>query len=132
MTESIRIRELYVALLTIGARERWSAARSSLDGASFARGWLIAFAIVALILSVILVVWTFLKHRRAKNLLQKNVLELTITNKQLQRGIAETKKELLEILQSIIGTEPPEKETLELNAQQIEALSELSQRIQKS
>ena len=131
MTESITLQELYVVLLTVGARERWSAAGSSLDGASFAGGWLIAFAIVALILSVILVVRTFVKYSRTENLLRQKISELTVTNKHIQREIAETKKELLEILQNIINnTEPQEKDILEIDAQQIKALSELSMRLQ--
>jgi len=132
MAESMTLRGLFAVLLTIGAKERWSAARGALSQNSATGTWLIAFAIVALVISVILVIWSFAKHRRSENLLRQKVSELTITGKQLRREIDDTRTELLQILQSIINTEPPDKDVLEIEAQQILTLSELSRRLPTS
>ena len=132
MAESMTLQGLFVVLLTIGAKESWSAARGALSEDSSTGTWLIAFAIVALVISVILVIWSFAKHSRSENLLRQKVSELTITGKQLRREIDDTRTALLQILQSIINTEPPDKDVLEVEAQQILTLSELSQRLPAS
>ena len=120
----------FIILSTLGAKERWSAARSSFDGTSSGEEWMVVIAVIALVISVILLIWTFVKHSRTENLLRRKVSELNITNKRLQREIAEFNKELFEVLQSIIGTESPDKEVVEIGAQQIQALSALSRRLQ--
>ena len=132
MVESMAMRVLYNVLLTIGARERWSAARSSLNGNSSVAGWMMAFGIMTLVGSVILVVWIFIKHGRSENLLRQKVSELTINNKKLQREIAGINREVLDVLENVIDVDSHGSEVLELNDQQIKALSELSQRLQQS
>jgi hypothetical protein len=110
----------------LGPKERWSAARRSFDGTSAVEGWMIILAVIALIISVILALWTFFQRRRTENLLRQNISELAITNDKLRQEIAQLKQEQLEVLESIIDAEPPEKEVPSLNAQEIKALSEFA------
>jgi len=85
MTESITIQGLHVISLALTPSERWEASRSSFNTDSAAIACLTAFAVVALIISLVLLCWVFTKHRRSENRLNLRVTELTIANIELRQ-----------------------------------------------
>ncbi|MBA7643152.1 hypothetical protein ES703_50866 [subsurface metagenome] len=132
ITESmtIHIQGLHVIFLALTSDERWKAAKGSFaetfgsrDTASSAEGWLTALAVVALIISVILLFWVFAKYRRSENCLNLKITELTITNVKLrqendkltainekqQQENAELYRKQVEVLENIIDVETPGK-----------------------
>ena len=96
MTKNMTVQLLYVVLLAIGAKERWSAAKSGFNGASSAEGWMTALAVIALIIAVMLTIWSLVKHKRSENFLRQKISELTIINNRLRKEIAEINGEPLE------------------------------------
>ena len=103
--------------------ERWEAARGSFSIGSAAEWLLTVFAVVALIISVILLFWVFAKYRRSEHRLNQDISELTITNikqrqendeltatnEKLRQENAELYRKQVEVLENIIGAETPSK-----------------------
>jgi len=87
------------------------------------------FAVVALIISLILVFWVIAKHKRSEDRLKQNIARLTAANEKLRQEIAELNREQIEVLQDIIDAEPPAKEIPGFNPQETKALSELAKRL---
>lgn len=129
ITETITIQGLQVIFLALTPAERWGAARRPFATSSGAEGWLTLFAVVALIISVILLVWVLTKHRRTERTLKQKIAELTATNEKLRRAIGQLKGEQVELLEGIIDAKPPKKKTPALNPQEVKALSELGKRL---
>ncbi len=123
ITESITIQGLHVISLALTPIERWEAARGPFDTASTAEAWLTGFAVVALIISVILLFWVFAKYRRSENYLNQKITELTIvnvklrqenaelttTNEKLRQENAELYRKQVEVLENIIDAENPKE-----------------------
>jgi len=119
ITESITIQGLHVISLTLTPTERWEAARGSFSIGSTAEWLLTVFAVVALIISVILLFWVFAKYRRSEHRLNLNISELTVTNikqrqendeltatnEKLRQENAELYRKQVEVLENIIGAE---------------------------
>jgi len=84
ITESMTIQGLYVISLALTRFERWKAARGPLNTDFSGEAWLTVFAVVALIISVILLFWVFAKHRRTEHRLNLQITELIITNERLR------------------------------------------------
>jgi cell division protein FtsB len=49
--------------------------------------WLTVFAVVALIISVVLLFWVFARHRQSEHRLNLQITELVITSEKLQERI---------------------------------------------
>lgn len=89
VTESITIHVLHVISLALSSTERWRAASHPFGASSALEGWLTVFAIVALISSVILVIWLSFKHKRTEEGFRREFAELKIGMKKLRREITE-------------------------------------------
>ena len=85
VTESVTIQGLYIISLALRPIERWGAARDSFNADSSSNELLTVFAIVALVISIILLIWVFIKHRRSEDLLNLKITDLTVTNVKLQQ-----------------------------------------------
>ena len=83
------IQGLHVISLALTPIERWKAARRPFDTDSSGMALLTWFAVVALIISVILLFWVFAKHRRSEHRLNLKITELTVTNVKLRQENAE-------------------------------------------
>jgi len=128
MTEYMNIQGLHTISLEITPTGLWESARHFLDTASVTEVWSLAFAVVVLIISVMLVFWVIAKHRHVHRLKQK-IAELTSANEKLRLEIAELNGEEIEILESIIDAESPKKEIPGFNPQELKALAELARRL---
>ena len=105
ITETIAVEGLYIISLALSSTEKWQAARSSFRTNLRAEGVLALFAVIALIVSEILLFWVFSKYRRSEELLNKKINDLTITNEKLQQDKDKTnqdnkklKKEITELM----------------------------------
>ena len=121
ITETITIQGLHVISLALTPIERWEAAKSPFDRISAAEAWLTVFAVLALIISVILLFRVFAKYRRSENCLNQKITELTITNvklrqenseltttnEKLRQENAELYRKQVEVLENIIDVETP-------------------------
>jgi hypothetical protein len=85
--ESTTIQLLQVIFLALKPTERWRAARHPFNASSAAEGWLTVFAMVALIIAVILMIWLTAKRRRSEDIIKRKIAELTTTNIKLQQEI---------------------------------------------
>lgn len=84
ITESMTLQGLHVIFLALTRFERWKAARGSLNTDFSTEAWLTVFAVVALIISVVLLFWVFAKHRKSEHRLNLQITELIITNERLR------------------------------------------------
>ena len=123
ITESMTIQGLHVIFLALTPDERWKAARGSFDTTSAAEPWLAALAVIALIISLILLFWVFAKYRRSEYCLNLKNTELTITNvklrqendeltatnEKLRQENAELYRKQVEVRENIIDVETPRK-----------------------
>lgn len=123
ITESITIQGLHVISLALTPIERWEAARGLFDTDSSGMTLLTGFAVVALIISVILLFWVFAKHRRSEHRLNLKITELTITNvklrqenteltttdEKLRQENTELYRKQVEVLENIIDAENPKE-----------------------
>jgi len=123
ITESITIQGLHVISLALTPIGRWEAARRPFSTGSAAEWVLTVFAVVALIISVILLFWVFAKYRRSEHRLNLKISELTVTNikqrqendeltatnEKLRQENAELYRKQVEVLENIIGAETPSK-----------------------
>jgi len=128
MTEYISIQRLQTVSLELTPTGLWESARRFLNTASEVEVWSLAFAVVVLIISVMLVFWLIAKHRHLYRL-EKKIAELTSANEKLRQEIAELNGEEIEILESIIDAKPPKKEIPGFNPQELRALAELARRL---
>ena len=76
---------LYAISFSLSANERWKAAGTRLNSSSDIDGWLTVLAVVALIISEILLFWVFSKYKRSEQQLNKQITDLTITNVKLRQ-----------------------------------------------
>ena len=110
ITESMTIQGLHVIFLALTPDERWKAARGSFDTASTTtEGWLTLLAVVALIISLILLFWVFAKYSRSERCLNSNITKLTITNVKLRQENAELYRKKVEALEKIIDIGKPQE-----------------------
>jgi len=121
ITESIIIQGLHIISFALTPVERLKAATGPFNTDSAAKAWLTVFAVVALIISVILLFWVFAKHRHSENRLNLKITEstitnvklrqenaeLTATNEKLQRENTELYRKQVEVLENIIDAETP-------------------------
>jgi len=105
--------------LALTPTERWNAARGPFGTISTSEAWLTVFAVVALIISVILLFRVFAKYRRSENYLNQKITELTIanvklrrentelaaTNEKLRQENAELYRKQVEVLENVIDAE---------------------------
>lgn len=129
IAENMTIQGLYVISLALTPTEKWRAARQPFDTGPAAETWLTIFAMVALTISLILLFWVITQYRRTERRLKQRITELTATNEQLRREIAQLNRDQLEVLEKIINAQPPREEIQALNPQEIKALSELGKRL---
>ncbi len=78
--ESMVVEGLYTISLALSATDKWKAAGNPFHSGSKAEGWLTALAVVALIISEILLFWVFNKYRRSEQKLNQKLTDLTVTN----------------------------------------------------
>lgn len=123
ITESMIIRWLHNISLVLTPLERWEAAKGTFNTDSVTRALLTVFAIVALIISVVLLFRVFAKHRRSENRLNLKSTELTIANvkfrqknnelkannENLRQENAELYRKQVEVKENIIQAETPSK-----------------------
>jgi hypothetical protein len=89
ITEDMTIRGLNVILLALTQTGRWEAAGRPLSISYTAEGWLTVFAVVALIISVLLVFWAVTKRTDTERRLEQKLAKAVAANEQLERQIAE-------------------------------------------
>ena len=85
ITENMTIQGLHVIFLALTPMERWEAARGRFDANSAIGTWLTVFAVLALIISLVLLFWVFATYRRSANSLNQKITELTILNIKLRQ-----------------------------------------------
>ncbi len=85
ITESITIQGLHVISLALTPTEKWGAAGGSFSISSVTEFWLAVLAVVALIISVILLFWLFARYGRTEHSLNQSVSKLTATNIKLRQ-----------------------------------------------
>ncbi len=129
IAENMTIKGLYVISLALTPAEKWRSARQPFDTGPASETWLTIFAVVALIISLILLIWVIVQYRRTERRLKQKVEELTATKEQLQEEIVQLKNDQLDVLEKIINAQPPREEIQVLNPQEIKALSELGKRL---
>jgi signal transduction histidine kinase len=108
IVESMAVEGIYLISLALSSTERWQAARSSFNAGSKAEGLLTALAVVALIISEILLFYIFSKNKRSEAQLNQRITDLTITNVELRQEkdksnltIEKLKKEVEELTSNI-------------------------------
>ena len=113
---SMSIQALQVTFLALTATERWAKSSGPFYSDYAYEGHLTVFAMVALILSVILLIWASAKRTLSEQHLNKKNTDLTVanfelwqendqlkvTNKELQQEVAELSGKQVEIRESII------------------------------
>lgn len=114
--------------MAVTPTELLESAMHFLNTASATEVWLAAFAVIAVIISVTLIVWVIAKHRHVHRL-KKKIAKLTATNKMLRQEVEELNQEQVDILEDIIDAEPPMKEIPGFNPQELKALAELARRL---
>jgi uncharacterized protein YlxW (UPF0749 family) len=104
ITRTIFVEGLIIISLALSSAERWQAARSSFKSGVRAEGLLACFAVLALIVSEILLFYVFNKNKRSEEQLNKKVNDLTITNvkmrqekEKINQEIKNLKKEVAEL-----------------------------------
>jgi septal ring factor EnvC (AmiA/AmiB activator) len=85
IAENIAVEGLYVISLALSATEKWKAAGSPFSRSSKTDGWLTVLAVVALIISEILLFWVFSKYKRSEQQLNQNITDLTVANVKLRQ-----------------------------------------------
>ena len=78
--ERMAVEGLYTISLALSAGEKWKAAGTPFGIGSTSEVLLTASAVVALILSEILLFWVFSKYRRSEQQLNQKLTDLTIVN----------------------------------------------------
>jgi len=78
--ESMAVEGLYTISLALSATEKWKAAGTPFGIGSKAEILLTASAVVALIISEILLFWVFTKYRRSEQKLNQKLTDLTVVN----------------------------------------------------
>jgi len=143
--ESMTIQGLHVISLALTRFEQWKAARGPLNTDSSGTALLTVFAVVALIISVVLLFWVFSKYRRSENYLNQKIAELTIadikqrqeiaeltaTNIKQRQEIAESRatniKQRQEITELTAINEKLRQETAELYQKHVEVLENIAE-----
>ncbi len=123
ITENMTIQGLHVISLALTRFERWKASMNPLSTDSSGEVWLAVFAVVALIISVVLLFWVFSKHRQSEHRLNLQITELLVTNEQLREKMEQlsaTNEKLrqentvlhqkqVEILGNVVDVETPRR-----------------------
>ncbi len=78
--ESMAVEGLYIISSALSTTDKWKAAGHPFNSGSKAEGWLTALAVVALIISEILLFWVFNKYKRSEQKLNQKLTDLTVTN----------------------------------------------------
>ncbi len=73
ITKSMTIQGLHVISLALTPIERWEAARRHFKTAYTSETWLTVFAVVALIISVMLLFWVIARRRHSEHRLKKKI-----------------------------------------------------------
>ena len=94
ITESI-IKVLHFTCLALTPADRWGAVGHPFNASSAAEGWLTVFAMVALIVSVILVLWLISQYRRTEARLRRELegLGLSVAIDELRDEIAQLRQQ---------------------------------------
>ena len=93
ITETIIVEGLYTIFLALSSAERWQAARSSFKSGFRAEGVLACFAVLALIVSELLLFYVFNKNKRSEEQLNKKVNDLTISSVKMRQENEKINKE---------------------------------------
>jgi hypothetical protein len=83
--ESITVEGLYIISMALSANEKWKAAGSTFGRGSKTEGWLTVLAVVALIISEILLFWVFSKYKRSEQKLNKKITDLTVAKVKIKQ-----------------------------------------------
>jgi len=115
IVESMTTQVLYVILLALTPTERWSAAKHQFGASSAVEGWLTAFAIVALITAVILIIWLSAENRCSMERLKREVagLGLTVAIEELRQEIAQMMSMMSQQTPAEASEEMPSEESEE-------------------
>ena len=85
--ESMTIQVLHVVFLALTPMERWGAPGQEF-GFSTVEGWLTGFAIAALIISLMLVFYLSVNHKRSLDNFRRQIDGITAANEQLRQEVA--------------------------------------------
>jgi heme/copper-type cytochrome/quinol oxidase subunit 2 len=85
LLESMTVEGLYIISLALSANEKWRAAGRPFNGSSNLEGWLTGLAVIALIISEILLFWVFNKYKRSEQQLNKKITDMSVTNVKLKQ-----------------------------------------------
>jgi len=83
--ESITVEGLYIISVALSATEKWQAAGRPFSSSSNLEGWLTPLAVIALIISEILLFWVFNKYKRSEQQLNKKITDITVANVKLKQ-----------------------------------------------
>ena len=109
------IQGLQAIFLAVTPYKQWDADRGTAGTSFTSESWLTGFAVVALALAIILLLWVYAKRARTENKLRNSITDLTITafklrqekdelaatNKKLQRAIAELSERQAAVLENM-------------------------------
>lgn len=117
---SMAVEGLYIISLALSATEKWKAAGSPFKTDSKTEGLLTALAVVALIISEILLFWVFSKYKRSEQQLNQKLTDSTVTNVKLRqendKSIAATEKLQQELAELTTTNEKLQQENAELRS----------------
>ena len=106
MIESMTIQVLQVILLTATRAGRLGTA----DAFSAVEGWLTAFAMVALIISLILVFYLSVSHERTLGDFRHEIIVLSAHTKELEKRIVELEQQTLaKVFSELVSPEESEE-----------------------
>ncbi len=83
--ESMTVEGLYIISVALSATGKWQAAGRQFNRGSKVEGWLTGLAVVALIISEILLFWVFNKYKRSEQQLNKKITDMSVANIKLKQ-----------------------------------------------
>lgn len=86
IVERMAVEELHVIFLALSTAERLKAAGKPFGSSSSTLVWLTVIAVVALIISDILLFWMYSKNRHSEHQFNRKITELTVANEKLQKN----------------------------------------------
>ena len=100
------IQGLQVVFISLTGYERWAAAKRGIGTSVAYESELTWFAVAALAISVVLLLWVYAKRARTEIKLRQNITDLTVTSYKLRQEkdeLADANKKLQEAIAELSG-----------------------------
>ena len=108
ITQSMTTQVLNHTILAPAQVEQWNMAGYPFNSGSAAEAWLTGFAMIALIISVVLVFWVTIKHKRLEDHLNTEIAALKADNELLRKELSKHTHEPSKVPEQIIPEESEE------------------------